>query len=290
MWELLTNNYSLYALFKPHWLVVALVITYFYYKKIVNSPDYHVTSKQKRYYFIAVILFLLVTSSPIDVIGNDYLFSAYVLQMTMHYFVVVPLLMLSIPRQVFRKNMWDYRVRIIVNIAGHPWLTLFMFNGLLSIFLLPGVHNFLHNHMILMALSQVVLFINAIFMWWVIINPLPEMARLSYIMRSAYIFFASALLIPIGFFYIVIQKAQFPIYQAFVGDIIPGFTMIYDQQLAGATLKVFQLGSYIIALLYILIIWRKKEEETGDIDNTKHIRYARGVVVHLPENDDPTKK
>lgn len=290
MWELLTNNYSLYALFKPHWLIITLIVIYFYFKKIVNSPVYQVTATQKKYFFSAIIAFLLVSSTPIDVIGHDYLFSSFVFQLVVQYFVVIPLLMLSVPRQFFRKNIWDYRIKLIVNIAGHPWLTLFMFNGLLSIFLLPSVHNYFLEHIILMVIAQIILFINAIFMWWVIINPLPEMTRLTYILRIAYIFFASVLLIPIGFFYIVIQKIQFPVYQAVVGDILPGFTAIYDQQLAGATLKVFQLGSYIVALLFILIIWRQKEEEDNDSENTKNIRYARGVVIHLPNKNGPPKK
>src|SRR5699024_11291840 len=104
-------------------------------------------------------------------------------------------------------------------------------------------------------------------MWCVIINPLPEMSKLTYILRAAYIFFASALLIQIGFFYIVIQKTFFPTYQAVITDIIPGFTAIYDQQLAGATLKVCQLASYIDALLFILIICRNKEEKYDDSEN-----------------------
>src|SRR5699024_3564226 len=86
------------------------------------------------------------------------------------------------------------------------------------------------------------------------------------------------------------QKTLFPTYQAVITDIIPGFTAIYDQQLAGATLKVFQLASYIVALLFILIIWRQKEEEDDDSENKKNIRYARVVVVHLPNKDDRAKK
>src|SRR5699024_5648149 len=81
------------------------------------------------------------------------LFSAFVFQSAVRYFVVIPLLMLSVPRSFFRKNIWDYRIKFVVNIAGHPWLTLFMFNGLLSIFLIPSVHSYLIAHPVLLALS-----------------------------------------------------------------------------------------------------------------------------------------
>ncbi len=290
MWKLLIDNYSLYALFKPHWIVLAIFVTYFYYKKIIRFPAYQVTSTQKKYFFTAIISFLLVSSTPIDVIGNDYLFSAYVLQLAVQFFVVIPLLILSIPRAFYRRNIWDYRIKFVLNIAGHPWLTLFLFSGLLSVFLLPSVHSFFQEHFILMVIARIVLFVDGIFMWWIIINPLPEMTQLPYILRAAYIFFASVFLIPIGFFYIVIQKAQFSLYSAVAGDIIPGFTAIYDQQLAGASLKLFQLSSYAIALLFILIKWRKEEEDNGDDDRLKNIRYARGVVIHLPDKDNPPKK
>src|SRR5690625_6978739 len=133
--------------------------------------------------------------------------------------------MLSVPRSFFRKNIWDYRIKFVVNIAGHPWLTLFMFNGLLSIFLIPSVHSYLIAHPVLLALSQIVLFINAIFMWWVIINPLPEMSRLNYILRAAYIFFASALLILFLFFFIVFQNIFFVSLHAVLIIIIPYFTI-----------------------------------------------------------------
>src|SRR5699024_12214167 len=106
----------------------------------------------------------LVSSTPVDIIGEHYLFSAFVFQSAVRYFVVIPLLMLSVPRSFFRKNIWDYRIKFVVNIAGHPWLTLFMFNGLLSIFLILSVHSYLIAHPMLLSLSQFVLFFTSIFM------------------------------------------------------------------------------------------------------------------------------
>src|SRR5699024_9017975 len=122
------------------------------------------------------------------------------------------------------------------------------------------------------------------------INPLPEMSRLNHILRSAYIFFASALLIPISFYYIVIQKSLYLVYQSAMFEFIRCFTPIHDQLLAISSLNIFKITSYIVALLFILIIWRQKEEEDDDSENKKNIRYARGVVVHLPNKDDRPKK
>ncbi len=69
------------------------------------------------------------------------------------------------------------------------------------------------------------------------------------------------------------------------GELITGFTAVYDQQAAGGILKITQLASYSYALLIIAIKWgRLEEEREGQVDE-ENIRYVRGVVIHLDENN-----
>src|SRR5699024_12610114 len=101
------------------------------------------------------------------------------------------------------------------------WISLITFNGLISIYYIPTVFNVVHNNILLSGLAQLILFINAFFMWWVIINPISEIKGLNYLMRALYIILASTILMPTGFFYIVIQQAHFPVYFATDGEIFP---------------------------------------------------------------------
>src|SRR5699024_12781849 len=113
--------------------------------------------------------------------------------------------------------------------------------------------------MIATIIVQVILFISAIFMWFVIINPLPEIKGLSYILRAFYIFLASIILMPTGFFYVVVQVEHFPYYIAVAGDVIRVFTAIYHIQADGGILKISQLASYSYALLLIAFNWGRLE-------------------------------
>lgn len=285
MLELLLTNYSWYELIRPHWLIVLIIVSYFYIKKVVHSHLYDVTKKQKTYFFTAIILLALVQSSPIAVIANDYLFSAHVFQLSIFYFVVIPLFILSLPVNFLRKYVWHYRTKRTLKLFAHPWLNLIVFNGLLTIYFIPSVFNVVHWNVFLSLLTQIILTINAFLMWWVIINPVPELSNLQYLMRAAYIFFASLALIPIGFYFIIVQEIHFPIYEAVAGHIIPVFTSIYDQQLAGGLLKLTQMTSYVVALLFILLSWARKEEaKEGQVDD-KNIRIVQGVVIHLKDKD-----
>lgn len=234
---------------------------------------------------MGICLFILLKATPLDVIGTDYLFSVHTLQLSLIYFIGVPLLLLSLPINFLRQSIWNHRAKFAVKFLAHPWLTLIAFNGLISVYYIPSVFNIVHTHWLLDLLAQVFLGVNAFFMWWVIIHPLPEMKGLTYLLRALYIFLASTILMPTGFFYIIVLKAHFPSYIATQGAIFPILTAIYDQQLAGGILKFIQIGSYAFALLIIFYHWGKQEEAMEGKVNEKNIRYARGVVIHLKKDD-----
>jgi len=280
----LGEKHHFYSLFKIHWLLFLLICVYFYHQRIVNNSYYNITRNQLFYFYTAITLSILIKATPLDMIGNHYLFSAHILQLSIIYFIVIPLFILSFPRSFYRQILWNHRLRFAVTILSHPWLSLITFNGLLTLYLIPVVYTFLQTHLILHIICQLILFITAVFMWVVIIEPVPEMKVLGHLMRAAYIFFASLALMPIGFFFVIVQKVHFPIYFAVEGTIFPVLTVIYDQQLAGGILKITQMFSYCFALLFIVLQWGKREEaKEGTIDE-ENIRYVRGVVIHLDNN------
>lgn len=284
MLEFLLENHSWYALFKLHWIALIVLASYLYMKKVVKSSLYTVTKNQQYYFFTGMALLFIIKATPIDVVAKHYLFSAHVFQLSIAFFIIVPLIILSLPVNFLRQYIWHHRTKFALNILAHPWLTLITFNGFITIYLIPAVFNVIHANVVLSILAQAFLLFNAIFMWWVIIHPVPEIKGFDYLMRALYIFLASLALFPIGFFYVIIQEAHFPVFIEVTGMIIPALTPIYDQQLAGGLLKVIQLATYSFALLFILFKWgRLEQEKEGQVDE-ENIKYVRGVVIHLDKN------
>lgn len=276
------SNYTWYELWGPLWVVSLLVLSYFYVRKIVASHFYEVTSQQVKYFFTAVVLLYAVKGSPFTIIANEFMFSAHMLQLSIMFFVVTPLFILSLPTDFIRRYFWDYRMRNAIKLFAHPWMTAIFFNGLLTIYFVPGVFNTIQASGVLTFIAQTILLLHAFLMWWTIITPLPEVSKLTDFTRAAYVFCTAMLLMPIGIFLIIIEKAHYPAY-ATVVEMLPMMTAVYDQQLAGGTLKAIQLTSYGIALFKIMMAWAKKEEDKeGQVDDKK-IRVARGVVIHLDD-------
>ena len=247
----------------------------------IHSYKYEVTKSQIQYFMFGWILLYIVKGTPYAIISNDYLFSAHVFQLSAIFFIVTPLLVLSLPSVFMHHYFWNYKMKFLITVFGHPWLTAIAFNGLFTAYLSPPIFNMLKENIVFMALAQIILMINALLMWWVIISPVPLVSNIAYLTRIAYIFFTSLLLMPIGIFLLVIQDAHYPFYEAVSGELIPMMTAVYDQQLAGGLLKITQLASYAYALLFIVMAWGRMEQaKEGTVDD-ENIRVARGVVIHL---------
>lgn len=287
MFQTIFQDHNWYSVFPLHYLAIALVLVYLYQKKIDQSTIYETTTRQKGFFYTAMILFALIYATPLDVLGNHYLFSAHMLQTEVLHFIVVPFVLLSLPKTWLRQNLWNHRTKIFVKIIAHPWISLITFNGLLSIYYVPTVFMYLQSHWYFSIIAQLILLFNAFFMWWVIIDPIPEIKGLEFLMKALYIFLASAILMPIGFFYIIVLKPHFPVYMNEEFQIISFLTSVYDQQLAGGILKFTQMFTYALALLILFYKWAKLEQDMEGQVGDENIRYVRGVVVHMDKDKAP---
>src|SRR5699024_10396837 len=96
------------------------IVALLYIKYIIRSPLYSVTKAQQTYFFIAVGFFLLLKVTPIDIIGADYLFSVHTLQLSLLFFLVVPFLLLSLPKNFLLQSLWYNQPKFLLKILPHP--------------------------------------------------------------------------------------------------------------------------------------------------------------------------
>src|SRR5699024_12003384 len=95
-----------------------------YITRVVRSPIYTVTNVQQLYFWLALILFLLVKATPLDIIGTNILFIANVLQLSVFYFIVIPIAILGLPTTLLRRIVSNHRTRFSVPLPANPWWTL----------------------------------------------------------------------------------------------------------------------------------------------------------------------
>lgn len=281
--SVLFSDYTWYELIGPVWIIFLGLISFIYIKKLSQGQHFSMNNNQTSYFFSAVALLYLIKGSPFSILADNYLFSAHVLQLALMFFAVAPFLILSVPPAFMREQLWKHKLKSALNILNRPWVTGVLFSTFISFYFLPPVFNTLQQNSLYLFIAQSVMMFLALLIWWEIITPLPEEKKLSHLTRIGYIFLLAMLLMPIGFFLLLVQGAVYPAYETVAGEVLPLLSAVYDQQLGGGILKAIQLGSYMFALFYILRKWGMEEDaREGEIDD-ENIRVARGVVIYLDE-------
>ncbi|MFD0712779.1 cytochrome c oxidase assembly factor CtaG [Paenibacillus sp. GCM10027626] len=286
-----------YFSFEEQWsplfffFMAAVVILYFYLvgpwkeKHAAAAPT--VTGKQKFQFISAAALFYLAQGGPLDLLGH-LTFTFHMSSMAISYLIVPPLLLLSIPeflwKAAFGHSFWR-KLRVFMN----PIFTLLAFNIIFSLYHVPLVHDYVMTHYTIHRLYYVVLFVTSMMMWWQIVAPVQEWARLVDVKKMAYIFANGLLLTPACALIIFADSTLYATYndpQVWVkamgycvaGD--PSYLLekfngpsffnimkpLEDQQTGGVIMKLIQEIMYGAILAYVFKQWYKREHADSDDD------------------------
>ncbi len=269
------SDVSLIELWNPFYLLITIAVIgiYLFYTK--NGPwKGSVTRGQKIWFIIGVTGFYIAKGTPLSVIGHHYSFSAHMLQMSLLYFIVPPLLLIGLPKVFFRKILGIRIIGRVFRFFTKPLIALLSFNLLISFYHLPFVFDTVMSHGLLHETAHFILLSSSFFMWWPVIGPLPESDSLSDLQKVGYIFADGVLLTPAC---ALIIFADDLIYQTYMHapQVFAFLQPLDDQQAGGVIMKIAQEIIYGGILLYILIRWVRKERAQDREDELKIMQEAK---------------
>ena len=257
----------------PHpdvwFLMGAIVVGYLVaVRTMVPRPAGHVPTdhaappeafKARQVFFLMGVAVLWVGADwPVHELAEDYLFSVHMVQHTLFSLVAPPLLLLGLPAPVLRRVLRGERTLKVMRFLTRPLVALILFNGVVLVTHWPALVDASLGSEPLHFLVHLVLFSSAVLMWWPVIDPLPELKRLSDPGKMLYLFLQSILpTVPASF----ITFAETPVYRFY--ETVPriwGMDVLTDQQVAGLIMKI---GGGLLLWLCIATIyfkWNAKEE------------------------------
>lgn len=212
-------------------------------------------------FLIGALLIFLALVSPLDAIGDDYLFSGHMVQHMVLSLFGPPLIFLGLvdwmlkpllrPRLVLRVGKW----------ITNPFFVGILFNANLWLWHAPPLYNAalqndqLHIFMHLCYIGTGLLF------WWPVVSPMQEeMAALPLVGKLIYIFFSDMPMVLLG------AGLTFtpPLYQHYINaPRVFGISAAVDQQLGGSVMWI--VGSiFLIVLVSIFFIRWMQQLERND--------------------------
>jgi putative membrane protein len=262
----LFNNISFSELWSP-WLIVAIIMLAFIYffivgpvrqKDILFTP---VAVRQKVFFMFGLLVFYLAEGSPLNLLANEFMFSAHMMQQSLILFVMPPLLLYGTPPWLIRAMLPESFAKKVLPFIVHPVLAVLVFNILITVYHYPPIFDYIMSDGeggIVGTFYHLFLLASAFHMWWFLVCPLPEWDRIPGIKKMAYIIVDGLLIYPVCIFVFFSSKLFYKTY-AQVPVVVSLFSPLEDQQFGGVIMKFIQEGTLIIALGFVIHRWYRKE-------------------------------
>ncbi len=216
-----------------------------------------------------VLVLLLSLVSPIDALGDTYLFSAHMLQHLLLVLVVPPLLLLGVPAALWERLLRWRPADVAERVLGRPGLAWALGVATLWIWHAPPLYNAALASEGVHAFEHLCFLMSATIFWWPIVAPVPERRRLGAWAAIGYLVMGALVDDVLGILLTFAPAGLYPAYlhPADVLGILPGIrdgwglTAAVDQQLGGILMWIPTSAVYLTALIALLTRWFGEPED-----------------------------
>lgn len=197
-----------------------------------------------------IVALLLAVASPIDGLGEDYLFSAHMVQHVLLGDIAPALLLLSLSRVIMRPA--TRRLHVVERKLGRlfsPWTGLALWLFFTYTWHIPALYDAALEDPLIHFLEHMTFFTAGVCVWWPLIQPVPMRKPLKGFQTVAYIGSAKFGLAALGLYLTWSSTAFYPYYETVPR--IWGLSVVADQNAAGAIMMVEQSITFVIALVFL---------------------------------------
>ncbi len=249
-------------------------------------PDEPVQTGQAVAFFLGIYFIFLVLVSPIDELGDYYLFSAHMVQ---HLFLTIvgpPLIVAGLPGWLLQPLL---KKRILFSVGRfftYPGVAFVIFNANFWLWHAPPLYDATLYDPILHLLEHVSYIVTGVLYWWPVFSPLSEgWPRLSMGGQLLYIFLGGMPTILLG----AGLTFTAPLYEPYIhAPRVWGLSPATDQQLGGLIMWVPANIAYIIVASVLFLRWMNAQDNKQRAEEA-HI-YAAEASSDIEDAEDEQDK
>ena len=210
----------------------------------------------------AMIALLIALVSPLDGLGEDYLFSAHMLQHVLLGDIAPLLLLLALSRVMMRPA-----TRRLVSVEralgplANPVTGILVWLFLMYLWHIPALYDAATEHSLLHAFEHACFFAAGLALWWPLIQPVPMRRSLTGMQPLGYIASAKGGLAALGLYLAWSTSVLYPYYET--TPRIWGLSPTEDQNVGGVIMMVEQSFTLVLVMvvLFVRMLARSEEEE-----------------------------
>jgi putative membrane protein len=188
-------------------------------------------------YYAALVIFYLAVGSPLDQIGERFLFSAHMLQ---HYILIylAPVFFLTgLPAWMVDVLLGRRALRRLVRFAFNPFVCLITFSVVISVWHMPSLYDWALRDKVVHVIEHLMFFAVALLYWWPMLSPSRAVPPINYPGQMIYFFVGVITMTPLFAYITFSHDVLYPTYE-YAPRLIPTFSAANDQLLAGVSMQI----------------------------------------------------
>jgi putative membrane protein len=240
---------------------MVLVVGFYLYAVGPLRRRYHLAESVKRgqvfSFLLGVSIMFLALVSPLDELGDSYLFSAHMVQHLCLTIVVPPLLLLGTPGWLVEPLLRKAMIFRIVRVLTFPVVAFFLYNIDFWLWHAPPLYNATLENQGIHIFEHVTFIVFGVIYWWPVFSPSALLPRLSMGGQVLYLFLSGMPTVALGAGLTFLPPLYAPYLAA---PRIWGLTAATDQQLGGLIMWIPGNIFYIAIASILFINWMQGQE------------------------------
>jgi cytochrome c oxidase assembly factor CtaG len=203
----------------------------------------------------------LALESPLDLAGDEYLFTFHMLQHQLLMMVAAPLLLLGTPPALLRRLLAGRAVRPVAELVTSAPFAFLAFNATVWAWHAPALYEAALRNENIHILQHLTFLATAVLFWWPVIGlaPAARVGRgLSIGGRMAYLGLAIVSDAMLGFIIGFWPDVLYPFYED--ADRLWGLSALADQQIGAAVMGAIDSAVFFLALSVLFFALLEEEE------------------------------
>lgn len=188
-------------------------------------------------FYSALLVFYLAVGSPLDQIGERYLFSAHMLQHQLLVYPAAVLFLLGLPAWMVDAALNRTGIRRLARFITHPLLAGLIYTLVVSLWHMPVAYDLALQDKVVHIAEHVTFFLAALVYWWPILSPSRILPPVGYGAQMLYILAVVIGMTPVFAYITFSHDILYPTYE-FAPRLFANFGADNDQLLAGAGMKL----------------------------------------------------
>ncbi|MSU48964.1 MAG: cytochrome c oxidase assembly protein [Opitutus sp.] len=188
-------------------------------------------------FYLSLIVFYLAVGSPLDQIGERFLFAAHMLQHQLLIYPAAILFLLGLPHWMVDPVLGKPAVAAPLRIILQPVCCAILYALVIGVWHAPSFYDLALRNKVVHVAEHLMFFGAALIYWWPLLSPSRVLPRRSHGVQMLYVLAVLIAMTPVFAYITFSQDILYPTYE-YAPRLFPNFSAADDQLLAGVMMKI----------------------------------------------------